>query len=56
LTDASDAVVARRAFPPGSYAPARAGGISGNGEFVVTLFLDTSATSQAGYRLYLFYP
>ena len=59
LTDASDRVVARRAFGPGEYAAARADstrGIPGNGEDVVTLFLDASETSQAGYRLYLFYP
>ncbi|HWD15750.1 MAG TPA: DUF3426 domain-containing protein, partial [Casimicrobiaceae bacterium] len=56
LTDSSDAVVARRAFPPAAYAPAGAGGIAGNGEVVVTMFFDASATSQAGYRLYLFYP
>lgn len=56
LTDPSDAVVARRAFAPAAYAPAREGGIAGNGELVVTMFFDASATSQAGYRLYLFYP
>jgi len=56
LTDPSDAVVARRAFEPAAYAPTRAGGIAGNGELVVTMFFDASATSQAGYRLYLFYP
>ena len=31
-------------------------GIAANGEAVVRLFIDASATSQAGYRLYLFYP
>jgi predicted Zn finger-like uncharacterized protein len=57
LTDASDHVVVRRAFEPGDYAPADMGqGIAGNGEQVVRLFLDASATSQAGYRVYLFYP
>ena len=57
LTDPSDAIVARRAFPPAAYAPTRVGGIAGNGELVVTMFFDASATSQqAGYRLYLFYP
>jgi predicted Zn finger-like uncharacterized protein len=59
LTDASDRVVARRAFPPAEYAAEAANsvaGIAGNGEKLVTLFLDASATSQAGYRLYLFYP
>ena len=57
LTDPSDHVVARRAFEPGDYAATDiTHGIAGNGEQVVTLFLDASATLQAGYRLYLFYP
>jgi predicted Zn finger-like uncharacterized protein len=57
LTDASDHVVARRAFEPGDYAAADIGhGIAGNGEQVVRLFFDASETLQAGYRLYLFYP
>lgn len=59
LTDASDRVVARRAFAPDQYAGSIARpevGIPGNGEDAVMLFLDASETSQAGYRLYLFYP
>jgi predicted Zn finger-like uncharacterized protein len=59
LTDASDNVVARRALAPTEYAGAAADparGIPGNGEDLVTLFIDASQTSQAGYRLYLFYP
>jgi predicted Zn finger-like uncharacterized protein len=59
LTDVSERVVARRAFPPGEYAGAGADvahGIPANGEDVVRLYLDASATSQSGYRLYLFYP
>ena len=57
LTDASDHVVARRAFEPGDYAAADVShGIAGNGERVVRLFFDASETLQAGYRLYLFYP
>lgn len=59
LTDASDSVVARRTLAPGEYAGAAADparGIPGNGEDLVTLFIDASQTSQAGYRLYLFYP
>jgi predicted Zn finger-like uncharacterized protein len=57
LTDASDHVVARRAFEPGDYAAADVRqGIAGNGEQVVRLFFDASETLQAGYRLYLFYP
>ena len=59
LTDASDRIVARRSFPPGEYAGGGADphrGIPANGEHVVRVFLDASATQQAGYRLYLFYP
>lgn len=59
LTDASDRVVVRRALPPAEYAAGTADtarGIAANGEVVVRLFIDASATSQAGYRLYLFYP
>ena len=49
----------RRALAPGEYASGTAdldSGIAGNGEVAVKLFIDASATSQAGYRLYLFYP
>ena len=59
LTDASDQVVARRALAPREYVGGTAdqnAGIPGNGESVVRLFIDASATTQAGYRLYLFYP
>jgi hypothetical protein len=56
LTDASDNIVARRAFPPATYAVPDGSGIAPNGEVLVRLFLDASATSQAGYRVYLFYP
>ncbi len=59
LTDSSDRVVARRAFPPAEYAGGTADphqGIPANGERVIRMFLDASATQQAGYRLYLFYP
>jgi predicted Zn finger-like uncharacterized protein len=59
LTDASDQVVVRRAFAPADYVGGSsdpAAGIPGNGENLVKLYLDASATAQAGYRLYLFYP
>ncbi|HSD00174.1 MAG TPA: zinc-ribbon and DUF3426 domain-containing protein [Casimicrobiaceae bacterium] len=59
LTDSSDRVVARRAFPPEDYAGGTADphqGIPPNGERIIRMFLDASATQQAGYRLYLFYP
>jgi predicted Zn finger-like uncharacterized protein len=59
LTDSSDQIVVRRALAPEEYAGGTAdigSGISANGESVVRLFIDASATQQAGYRLYLFYP
>jgi len=59
LTDVRDQPVVRRAFAPTEYAGAAAdvaSGIPGNGEVAVKMYLDASATTQAGYRLYLFYP
>jgi len=59
LTDAQDHVVVRRALSPTEYAGGTAdvaAGIAGNGEVAVKLFLDASATSQSGYRVYLYYP
>jgi predicted Zn finger-like uncharacterized protein len=59
LTDAQDQAVVRRAFAPGEYAGGTADvarGILGHSEMPIKLFIDASATSQAGYRLYLFYP
>jgi hypothetical protein len=59
LTDSSESVVVRRAFAPAEYAGGTADlhdGIAANGERVVRMFIDASATEQAGYRLYLFYP
>jgi predicted Zn finger-like uncharacterized protein len=59
LTDAQDQIVVRRALAPGEYAGGTAdlaAGIPANGEITAKLFIDASATTQAGYRLYLFYP
>jgi predicted Zn finger-like uncharacterized protein len=59
LTDAQDQVVVRRALAPAEYAAGTtnvAAGIVGNGEVAIKLFLDASATTQSGYRVYLFYP
>ena len=59
LTDAQDQIVVRRALGPADYAGGTADlqrGISPNGEVAVKVFIDASATSQAGYRLYMFYP
>ncbi len=59
LTDASDQVVVRRAFAPSDYLDAgvrRDAGLAGNHEQSLRLLIDASATTQAGYRVYLFYP
>jgi predicted Zn finger-like uncharacterized protein len=59
LTDAQDQVVARRALAPADYAGGTAdvvAGIAPNAEAPIKLFIDASATTQAGYRLYAFYP
>jgi predicted Zn finger-like uncharacterized protein len=59
LTDANDQVVVRRALAPPEYVSGTVNttaGIPGNGEIPVKLFIDASATVQAGYRLYLFFP
>ena len=59
LTDAQDQPVVRRALAPAEYAGGTAdlaGGMPANGEVAIKLFIDASATTQAGYRLYMFYP
>ena len=59
LTDAQDRVVVRRALAPADYAGGTTDlqrGIAPNGEIALKVFVDASATSQAGYRLYMFYP
>lgn len=59
LTDAQDRVVVRRALAPSDYAGGTAdlpAGIASNAEVAVKVFIDASATAQAGYRLYMFYP
>lgn len=59
LTDAADQPVVRRAFAPAEYAGGTVDlsrGILGGSEMPIKMFVDASATSQAGYRLYLFYP
>lgn len=59
LTDAKDEIVVRRALAPTEYAGGTAdvaAGIGPNGEVAVKLFIDASATVQAGYRVFLFYP
>jgi predicted Zn finger-like uncharacterized protein len=59
LTDAQDRIVVRRALAPADYAGGTTDlqrGIAPNGEIALKIFIDASATSQAGYRLYMFYP
>ncbi len=59
LTDSADQVVVRRALAPTDYLSGTANtaaGIPANGEVPVKVFIDASATTQAGYRLYLFFP
>ena len=59
LTDAQDRIVVRRVLAPADYAGGTADlarGIPGNGEVALKVFIDASATTQAGYRLYMFYP
>jgi hypothetical protein len=59
LSDTQDHAVVRRAFTPREYVSGAAdpsSGINGNSELAVKLFIDASATTQAGYQVYLFYP
>jgi predicted Zn finger-like uncharacterized protein len=59
LTDAADQIVVRRVLSPSDYVSGTANtaaGIAPNGEVPVKLFIDASATTQAGYRLFLFFP
>jgi predicted Zn finger-like uncharacterized protein len=59
LTDGGEQVVVRRALAPAEYVSGTvntSAGIPANGEIPVKLFIDASATVQAGYRLYLFFP
>jgi predicted Zn finger-like uncharacterized protein len=54
-----DIVVVRRVFTPQEYLSGTvdlASGIPGNGELNIKLFIDASATTQAGYQVYAFYP
>jgi len=59
LTDTNGATVVRRVLTPPDYAGGVADlskGIPGGGEVPIKLFIDASATTQAGYTLYMFYP
>jgi len=59
LTDARDNIVVRRALSPEDYAGTGTDlsqGIAANAEVMVKVFIDARATTQAGYRLYMFYP
>ena len=59
LTDTNGTTVVRRFLLPSDYAGGAADlskGIPANGEVPIELFIDASATTQAGYTLYMFYP
>ena len=59
LTDTNNATVVRRVMVPSDYAGGAsdlAKGIPPNGEVPIKLFIDASASTQAGYYLYMFYP
>ena len=59
LTDTNGATVVRRVLTPSDYAGGAADlskGIASNTEVPVKLFIDASATTQAGYLLLIFYP
>jgi len=59
LTDAGNSTVVRRVLAPVDYAAGTAdlaNGIPPGADVPVKLFIDASATTQAGYLLYLFYP
>ena len=59
LTDTNNATVVRRVLAPSDYAGGAtdlAKGIPPNAELPIKLFIDASATTQAGYYLYMFYP
>jgi len=59
LTDTQEHVVVRRAFAPAEYVNGTsdaASGIASNSELAVKLFIDASATTQAGYQISMFYP
>jgi predicted Zn finger-like uncharacterized protein len=59
LSDARDNIVVRRALSPEDYAATGTDlsrGIAANAEVMVKVFIDARATTQAGYRLYMFYP
>jgi predicted Zn finger-like uncharacterized protein len=59
LTDTQEQIVVRRAIVPSEYlsgAVDTESGVPGHSELAVKLFIDASATTQAGYQVYLFYP
>ena len=58
LTDARDAVVARRVLLAADYLPAGSdlSAFPANAETSVRLWLDAKGLGAAGYRLYVFYP
>lgn len=58
LTDARDAVVARRVLEARDYLPPKADTqtFAANSETAIRLWIETENVAAAGYRLYIFYP
>jgi predicted Zn finger-like uncharacterized protein len=59
LTDTQDRAVVRRGLAPAEYAARGTSvdaGIPPRGDVQVRLYIDASATSQSGYRVFLLYP
>ncbi len=59
LTDTDDKPLVRRVFSPKEFLPAKVDGAAGfpaGGDMALSLNLDPSTLTAAGYRLYVFYP
>jgi len=58
LTDAHDAVVARRVLQPADYLPPKADhkAFAGQSDIGLRLWVEAKDTAASGYRLYVFYP
>ena len=59
LTDTDDKPLARRVFSPREFLPAKADGATGfpaGGDMALSLTLDPTSLTAAGYRIYVFYP
>lgn len=59
LTDTDDKPLVRRVFTPKEFLPAKADGAAGfpaSGDMALSLTLDPTTLTAAGYRIYIFYP